>query len=668
MHLRRFALTLRVLATYKFVQHLRWRSGREGGTRMRARDAISRSRACRRSAQSGDDHRSPCLVTCGMAAVSSSIHRRALGRRCASCSVTSTTYARADAVDGRSRPGDGRPRRARPARRAARRACDRGGAGARRADAPLLLLERADDVAIDALAAAAAPGRVPAEALRRATRSARRCARCSTPGRREASPPDAADAPTPSRVPVPLARGRARRAARARGRRSCAAARRAGTGALGRRARAARAPRLARTVHDASTRRYSRRAMRRARALRRPPTASGRSSSRPRPGDARRAARSSSAAATTPTAMRRRGSSASAQRATSASSRRAGAFSPELAYAAHHAPDRADAASRTRAPTCRRWSTMLTRETRASACGSSRCVFAAALARLRRLSLVRQRRRARGGADAYARGASAGGGRRRDLVFLPEATARRGAATRRTRRVAGAAVARADAPRRAPNLEVLLGELAHELRNPMVTIKTFAQHLDSVLGRSGGARRASRRSPTDAIGAHGRAARDAARLRALPRPGAAADRRSARSSTARSTSTPTSSARRHVDVERNGAAVGTGRRPTRRRCCSRCAACVAGWSRDLVAAHAARDARRASRASLEIQRADRAVDGGAARGWVDAARRRPRRDAAARRGRSRRRCCERNGGALTVHAGSTRTTTVIRVEWTRRAR
>ena len=32
-----------------------------------------------------------------------------------------------------------------------------------------------------------------------------------------------------------------------------------------------------------------------------------------------------------------------------------------------------------------------------------------------------------------------------------------------------------------PSLEVLVGELAHELRNPMVTIKTFAQHLDSVL-------------------------------------------------------------------------------------------------------------------------------------------------------------------------------------------
>jgi nitrogen-specific signal transduction histidine kinase len=36
-------------------------------------------------------------------------------------------------------------------------------------------------------------------------------------------------------------------------------------------------------------------------------------------------------------------------------------------------------------------------------------------------------------------------------------------------------------PVTAPTLEVLLGELAHELRNPMVTIKTFAQHLDSVL-------------------------------------------------------------------------------------------------------------------------------------------------------------------------------------------
>ncbi len=35
-----------------------------------------------------------------------------------------------------------------------------------------------------------------------------------------------------------------------------------------------------------------------------------------------------------------------------------------------------------------------------------------------------------------------------------------------------------------PTLEVLLGELANELRNPMVTIKTFAQHLDSVVDDS----------------------------------------------------------------------------------------------------------------------------------------------------------------------------------------
>ncbi len=68
-----------------------------------------------------------------------------------------------------------------------------------------------------------------------------------------------------------------------------------------------------------------------------------------------------------------------------------------------------------------------------------------------------------------------------DLVFLPEHVGR-------------VAVARAEAvPARVEptsalvptlrglDLEVMLGELAHELKNPMVTIKTFAQHLDSVL-------------------------------------------------------------------------------------------------------------------------------------------------------------------------------------------
>jgi DNA-binding NtrC family response regulator len=70
------------------------------------------------------------------------------------------------------------------------------------------------------------------------------------------------------------------------------------------------------------------------------------------------------------------------------------------------------------------------------------------------------------------------------LVFLPEAAAE--AVAERT--TAAPAVGR---PTVAPlgstealaglDLEVVLGELAHELRNPMVTIKTVAQHLDGVL-------------------------------------------------------------------------------------------------------------------------------------------------------------------------------------------
>jgi polar amino acid transport system substrate-binding protein len=42
-----------------------------------------------------------------------------------------------------------------------------------------------------------------------------------------------------------------------------------------------------------------------------------------------------------------------------------------------------------------------------------------------------------------------------------------------------AAVARPDAP--GPRLEYLLAELAHELRNPLVTVKTFAQQLPALL-------------------------------------------------------------------------------------------------------------------------------------------------------------------------------------------
>lgn len=66
------------------------------------------------------------------------------------------------------------------------------------------------------------------------------------------------------------------------------------------------------------------------------------------------------------------------------------------------------------------------------------------------------------------------------LIFLPESTPLALAEG------AGRPVSLVPAPGATPglgglDLEVVLGELAHELRNPMVTIKTFAQHLDSVL-------------------------------------------------------------------------------------------------------------------------------------------------------------------------------------------
>ncbi len=68
-----------------------------------------------------------------------------------------------------------------------------------------------------------------------------------------------------------------------------------------------------------------------------------------------------------------------------------------------------------------------------------------------------------------------------DLLFLPEDLAAM-TATGPPRAFAAAAPPSPPTPDlAASSLEVLLGELAHELRNPMVTIKTFAQHLDSVM-------------------------------------------------------------------------------------------------------------------------------------------------------------------------------------------
>ncbi len=70
------------------------------------------------------------------------------------------------------------------------------------------------------------------------------------------------------------------------------------------------------------------------------------------------------------------------------------------------------------------------------------------------------------------------------LVFLPDqaASAIEAVATARASETSSAATSgRAAAPLAGLDLEVVLGELAHELRNPMVTIKTVAQHLDAIL-------------------------------------------------------------------------------------------------------------------------------------------------------------------------------------------
>lgn len=66
------------------------------------------------------------------------------------------------------------------------------------------------------------------------------------------------------------------------------------------------------------------------------------------------------------------------------------------------------------------------------------------------------------------------------ILFLPESTPRAPAVPVVPAVPLGAPAAAGDGLA-ALDLEVVLGELAHELRNPMVTIKTFAQHLDSVL-------------------------------------------------------------------------------------------------------------------------------------------------------------------------------------------
>ncbi|MEO6028608.1 MAG: histidine kinase dimerization/phospho-acceptor domain-containing protein [Candidatus Binatia bacterium] len=68
-----------------------------------------------------------------------------------------------------------------------------------------------------------------------------------------------------------------------------------------------------------------------------------------------------------------------------------------------------------------------------------------------------------------------------DLVFLPEDVDRALLARTDVSPVLAAPTSSTVPAIQGLDLEVVLGELAHELKNPMVTIKTFAQHLDSVL-------------------------------------------------------------------------------------------------------------------------------------------------------------------------------------------
>jgi len=68
-----------------------------------------------------------------------------------------------------------------------------------------------------------------------------------------------------------------------------------------------------------------------------------------------------------------------------------------------------------------------------------------------------------------------------DLVFLPEDVGRAVLVQTEASPALAAPPSSAVPVLQGLDLEVVLGELAHELKNPMVTIKTFAQHLDSVL-------------------------------------------------------------------------------------------------------------------------------------------------------------------------------------------
>jgi len=94
--------------------------------------------------------------------------------------------------------------------------------------------------------------------------------------------------------------------------------------------------------------------------------------------------------------------------------------------------------------------------------------------------VVRQSRRARSGPDAHRRAVDARPIDADDLLFGF------GRITPRPARAAAApvtSVARADSPR---TVDLVINELAHEFKNPLVTIKTLAQHLEHLLADQSG--------------------------------------------------------------------------------------------------------------------------------------------------------------------------------------
>lgn len=244
------------------------------------------------------------------------------------------------------------------------------------------------------------------------------------------------------------------------------------------------------------------------------------------------------------------------------------------------------------------------------------------------------------------------------LVFLAEDTPRAMAA----RTGAAAPVVTPHAPLAGLDLEVVLGELAHELRNPMVTIKTFAQHLDSVLADPDVRARFSELT-ADAISRMDELLEtllDFSRFRApTKRPldvQVILDRALAEYTR--------ELALRHVTIERNGVGVGLVDADEAQVLFALRSLCR-GLVPDLVP-HTPIKIRGAAPGVIELQVRTEASTAARLAAWVeprsgaDAAETPPLAWALAGA------LLERNGGALTIRGGEANST-VIRVDWTRRA-